>query len=324
LFNYCGLSGPARRFLYGHSGVFVENESDVSCVAYAAATGFYHAGADYPRFGFRSLVQALSDCITDAGGVVQTNKHVTALKRSGDRVTQISCSDGDSFATDLVISTASPRLTFTMLEAPGIWRAFYTPSNSVVSAFIGVRDYPGLPGQLARKNVWWQDGLEEVDFSLPDMTRPPRLLAVASPTCNGIHNTNTNPEDHSLIVFAPGNFSQSADAYAQSPEAHDELRAQITEQVLDRLEEHIFPGLRPFVRVIEVHTPHDLCLRTHGEHGNAYGRRLTPADLLTRPYALSCVNNLYMACASIGMPGIATAFQTAALLTERITNRSVF
>ncbi len=69
-------------------------------------------------------------------------------------------------------------------------------------------------------------------------------------------------------------------------------------------------------------TPYDLFLRTRGEAGNAYGRRLTAESLLTRPYGLLGVTNLHIACASAGMPGIATAFQTAALLAERITGRS--
>jgi len=41
---------------------------------------------------------------------------------------------------------------------------------------------------------------------------------------------------------------------------------------------------------------------------------LTPASLLKRPYDLRCVGNLHIACATSGMPGVATAFQTAALL----------
>ena len=323
LFDHCELSSAARRFLYATSGLFVENESDVSCIAYAAATGFLHAGADYPRYGFQSLVRGLSDSITRAGGIVQTGKRISSLRRSGNRVSRVDCLDGDSFATDLVISTLSPRITFGLIAPRVPWKAFYDPSNSAVSAFIGVRDYPTLPHQLARRGTWWQDGTGPVDFQTPDMTRPPRLLALASPSSNGNYNMNAYPGDQSLIVFAPGSFAQAAEAYSEGSAAHDDLRAQLTAQLLDTLETQLLPDLRQYIRFLEVQTPYDLYLRTDGEAANVYGRRLTAESLLTRPYAQLGVGNLHVACATAGMPGIATAFQTAALLAEQLTNRAL-
>jgi phytoene dehydrogenase-like protein len=318
LFDYCGLSQPARRFLYGNSGIFAENESAVSCIAYAAATGYFHAGADFPRFGFQSLVQGLSDCITNSGGSVRTNKRVIALRRSPLGIARLQCQDGESFETGCVISTLSPRLTCAMLDPPAACQASYAPSNSAVSAFVGVRDYPGLPAQLERRVRWWQDGQGEVEFEAPDLVRAPRMLALASPTSNSIHAANPYPGDHSLIVFAPGNFVQAAAEFARSPEAHDGLRAQIADLLLDRIESDLLPGLRPHIRFLEVHTSYDLYERTLGESGNIYGRRLTPGSLLTRPFALNGVPNLHIACATTGMPGIATAFQAAARLVESI------
>ena len=63
LFDFCNISSRLRRDLYGHGAVFAENESNMSCVAYGSATCQYHEGADYPRFGFKSLISALSDII---------------------------------------------------------------------------------------------------------------------------------------------------------------------------------------------------------------------------------------------------------------------
>lgn len=318
LFDYCGLSQGIWRLLFGNAGIFAENESQLSCVAYAAATGFYHAGADYPRFGFESLVQGLADTITNAGGTVETGKRITRLQRRGFRVVRISCQDGDTMEADCVISTLSPRLTFRLIQPPAPAQATYAPSNTAISAFIGVRNYPGLPQALARRTLWWQDGNGEVEFEAPDMRRPPRLLAVGSPSSNGVHNRNSHPGDHSLIVFAPGNYAQAAAAYARSPTAHDDLRDEIASSLVDQLETHLLPGLGPYIRFMEVHTPYDLYLRTRGESGNIYGRRLTPESLLARPFTPHDVANLHIVCASAGMPGIATAFQTAARLVDAL------
>ncbi len=319
LFDHCGLSADAQRFLYGNSGLFLESASSVWCFAYAAAIGYYHTGADYPRFGFRSLIEGLADCITENGGSVEVGRRVTALPRIRDRIVEVQCADGDGIPADRVISTLSPRLSHALLGPSFVWRANYTPSASAISAFIGLRDYPEISERLAGRVLWWQDGEGEADFALPEMRQPPRVLSVASDSGKGIYNPNSVSGDHSIEVFAPGNFNQATEAYLRDIAEHDDLRDEIAERLLQRVEEHVLPGLRPYIRFMDVQTPHDLWTRTGSELGSIYGRRLTSESLLNRPYDLLGVPNFHVACATAGMPGIPIAFRSAALLVQSLT-----
>ena len=323
LFDYCRLSEDVRRFLYSNSGIFIENESEVSCVAYAAGTGFYHSGAQYPRFGFNSLIEGLSDVIEIKGGSIRSEMNVQHLVTDGEKIKKVVCSDGETYETDMVISSISPRLTCLLLDRRWECQTSYIPSNSVTACFIGVHGYPGLSEKLGERIIWWQDGLEEIDYNEPDMTQPPRMFAIGSPSSNGDDNQNDNPEDHSIFIYTTGNFHQAASAYAQDPDDHDKLRDLAGELLLDQVERYVLEDLRSHIEVMEVHTPWDIYTRTGAELGNAYGRRLTAESLLTRPYTLDGIRNLYIGCASAGMPGIATAFQTAAIISRRITGRVI-
>ncbi len=62
LFNQSRLGDPVRRLLFGHSGLFAENETDLPAFIYAAATGFYHAGASVPVGGFDGLLEWFDRC----------------------------------------------------------------------------------------------------------------------------------------------------------------------------------------------------------------------------------------------------------------------
>ena len=54
------------------------------------------------------------------------------------------------------------------------------------------------------------------------------------------------------------------------------------------------------------------------EAGNVYGRRMTARSVLSRVAKIPGVDNLHVACATTGLAGIASGFQTAALLVERL------
>jgi len=323
LFDRCGLSPALRRLLYGHEGIFAERESCVSVISYAGATGYYHAGARYPRYGFDSLVNGLRSKIEENGGSVLCGKEVVRLKVDGGRVTKALCADGTTHGGDVFISNISPRLTCALIDSRKDRTFKYVPSASINSCFVGVSDYPEARRKLSKRNMWWYAGYDEVDYMRPDMSNPPRMAYVGSPSSNGEFNLNANANDTSLVVFVPGSFEQAKRAYDESPQKHAELRDKTTDRILSLLDERLFPGLRGRVRAVRTLTPWDLHQELGCEAGNIYGRRMTASSLLRRVERVPRLANLHIACASVGLPGIATGFQTAVLLVEKLTGERI-
>jgi phytoene dehydrogenase-like protein len=319
LFDRCGISERLRRVLYSHGGIFLENESTVSSVVYGASTGCYHAGAYFPRYGFRSLIGALVNCVRENGGAVETNKCVTKLSVKHGRIVTGCCGDGEEFRPDLVISNVAPKLMAKIMENNVPLRFNYTPSHTVNSMFIGLEKYPGLREMFDGRNIWWQDGNGEVEYHNVDMTLPPRMLYVCSPSCNGNENKNDNPDMHSLMVFTPANYKEAKHIFEKNGNDYEELRAHIIENHLSQLEKRVLPNIRTYIKYIKLLTPLEIEQETFAEQGGVYGRRPTPKSLLTCPLSNSGAENLWFACAATGSAGIAPGMQTAAWLTSELT-----
>jgi len=322
LFSMCDLSEEARRLLYGHGAIFAENPSNVSVGVYAAATGYYHAGATYPKFGFHSIVKGLESVITGNGGRVLSNKKVVSFGVKKDAITSVRCADGSAYSSDVVISTLSPRLNCDLMTGCRKEAFQYSPSNSLLCAFIGLNDYPYL-SKLARKNFWWQAYPEKVDFDNPDMLAEPTMIYVSSSTASGIIYSDQTSSLQALTVFAPGSFEQAKEAFNQGTRHYSKLKSEISEKVLARLESKLLPELRNHVSFIEILTPWDIHKELGSEAGNVYGRRLNAKSVLRKVKTIDSVHNLHIACATMGEPGIATAFQTSSILVEKLSGVKV-
>ena len=136
-FDKYRVSPLARRVLYGHGGIFAENESEMSAIAYIVGTGNYHAGAWYPANGFDHFFASLAGVVTGAGGSVETGKKVVRLKTRNNRVEGALCEDGSYYPCDLLFSDISPRLTYDLLENTA--DAFdYTPSHAIGVCCLGI------------------------------------------------------------------------------------------------------------------------------------------------------------------------------------------
>lgn len=323
LFDECGLSETARKFLYGYCGVFAEKESDLAAGIYASATGYYHEGAYFPRNGFPSLIAALIRVIEEHGGTVAGNKKVAQLSWRGRFITSVICSDGTASETDLVVSNLSPRLTCRLLSGCGEQEIRYQPSNSLVACCVGLRHYPELNELLKGRNYWWRDGKREIEFHEPDMTAPPAMLYVGSPTANGFDPAWQYQPDQGLILFAPGNYRQAKQAMEAGSEEYAGLKSKIRQALLSVLDDRLFPGIASRIRFAEVISPADIESEIGAENGSVYGRRLTVCQVLSGPEKPFPFDNLHIACAATGLPGIATGFQTAVLLCKQLTGVSI-
>jgi phytoene dehydrogenase-like protein len=320
-FDQYQINNLLRRILYGHGGIFAENESEMSAIAYIVGTGNYHEGAWYPAKGFHHFFNALASVIKGAGGSVNIGKRVVHLETENHLVTRAVCDDGSDYACDFAFSDISPRLTFNLLDRPE--EEFdYTPSHSIVTCCIGIR--PGLPGigEMRGRNYWWQDGCE-VDYNQPDVTAPPRMLFIGSPTANGFGRTDDAADD-ALVVFCPGNYARETEICEKGPDAMKAFKNKLAADIVGILERNLFPGIAARLRFTEVISSVDCKDHTGGEFGNAYGRRLTVEEILKGAiHENDCPANLYNVSATKNSPGIAAGIFTAKLLFEELTGQTI-
>ena len=324
LFDDCGLSQPVRRLLYGHSGDFAENESQLSLMLYAAATGFIHQGSYVPANGFDGLLTALRKTI-EKNGQVLTGKRVTHLLTDRGQVTHVECDDGSSYPCRTVISTISPRRTAALLPGGLTTRYRYRTSNSMNCFFIGVTGSHRLADDLNLKNLWWQEGSEEANFDRPDTTQPPTFIYLGSHTAHRSSNGTSEAEETLLDIAAatPGNFEQAQAAFRQGPDSYAAYKREVTERMLEAVDRYLYPGFREHVRFVETFTPLDISHELGAENGNTFGRRMDVASFLKGPPSPLPFKNLHLANAEAGLPSIATAFQTAVYWFRKLTGISV-
>ncbi|MCU0600324.1 MAG: NAD(P)/FAD-dependent oxidoreductase [Desulfobacterales bacterium] len=310
-----------RRILYGHGGIFAENESEMSTIAYIVGTGNYHAGAWYPQNGFHHFFDSLASVIRQAGGAVETGKKVVRIQTEEDIVTRAICADGSSYDCDFLFSDISPRLTYSLLgRETDLFD--YTPSHSIPACCIGIKGGLDAIAGMKGRNYWWQDG-KEVNYHAPDVLAPPQMLFIGSPTANGFGKTSENDHD-ALVVFCPGNYAQEKEIYRHGPDAVSQFKQNLAGHIVDILEENIFPGIKSRIFFADIISSMDIEKDMGGEFGNAYGRRLTVEELLKGPIKEeNCPDNLYNVSATKNSPGIAAGIFTASLIFEELTGKKI-
>lgn len=323
-FDKYDLPDVCRRVLYGHGGIFAENESHMSAVGYVVATANYHQGARYPEKGFYTFFSALKDVIEQNGGSVRNGKTVTAIEVDGETATRVSCSDGSSIECGIVLSDISPRLTCNLLPEKYRVGFSYQPSHSVPAVCIGLKKgIPSLRDEMRGRNFWWQDG-HEVEYDNADVTRMPSMLFINSPTAQGFGDLTGNDEADSLVVFCPGNYDQEKRIYDLGPEAVSAWKKDLSQMVVDIIDAAVIPGVKENLIFSEVVSSVDIEHDTLGEKGNAYGTRLTVKEILKT--AVPCeypVHNLYNVSASYNAPGIASGVKTGVKLLYRLSGISI-
>lgn len=322
-FDHYGISPLLRRILYGHGGIFAESESDMSAIAYIVGTGNYHAGASYPENGFYHFFESLAKGIRQAGGTVETGKKVVRLESVNNRVTTALCEDGSSYECDVVFSDISPRLTYQLLGIPEAMEEFdYTPSHSIPTCCIRVKGGLETIRGMKGRNYWWQDGCE-VNYSDPDVTAPPQMLFIGSPSANG-HAGPDGSSDDALVVFCPGNYFQEKKIYEKGAASVEQFKRRLAGHIVEILDRNVFPGIKSRVIHAEIKSSLDIEADTNGELGNAYGRRLSVSEILKGPIREKhCPANLYNVSATKNTPGIAGGIATAELIFKELAGRDI-
>jgi phytoene dehydrogenase-like protein len=123
-----------------------------------------------------------------------------------------------------------------------------------------------------------------------------------------------------LVVFCPGNYAQEQALCRAGKRSFERFKRTLAVNVIEILEQNVFPGIRAHVRYCEVVSSIDTARDTMGELGNAYGRRLSAQEMRKGPIRMKKVpQNLFNVSATCNSPGIAAGIATGARILEQLT-----
>ncbi|NTY63428.1 phytoene desaturase family protein [Mycolicibacterium sphagni] len=157
------------------------------------------AGVYFPRGGMRSVPEAMAAAAAVAGVGFRYDACVTALERTGSRVTAVHAGD-DRIACDAVVLTTELPLTYQLLGRTPRRLVKVRPAPSAVVAHVGV---PAVGEHLAHHNISfgakWADTFGEITRDGVLMSDP--SLLVTRPTAG---DPSLAPSGRDLLyVLAP-------------------------------------------------------------------------------------------------------------------------
>lgn len=141
------------------------------------------SGVYFPRGGMRALPDALAAAAGAAGVEFRYNSSVSALERSGDRVTAVRTVTGERYAADAVILTTELPDTYRLLGRTPRRLVQLRPAPSAVVAHFGTRA-PAPAADQSHHTILFGDAWDRTFDEIIDEGRPmadPSLL-VTRPT----------------------------------------------------------------------------------------------------------------------------------------------
>lgn len=206
------------------------------------------AGVYFPRGGMRAVPEALAAAAAQAGVQFRYSTSVTALERSGSRVTAVCTDTGDRIACDAVVLTTELPLTYQLLGRTPRRPVKIQPAPSAVVMHVGV---PSVEGKLEHHNIAfggkWSETFDEIIKDGTLMSDP--SLLVTMPTAG---DPSLAPAGRDLLfVLAPCpnldvgkiNWAAQGDAYAH--------------EMLATAAQRLMPGLDRDADILDVVTPAD-------------------------------------------------------------------
>lgn len=251
---------------------------------HAAVTAHYFDGGYYPKGGAASLPKAFIKQLRRRGGELRVRSPVASIlteqQTGGVRALGVRLEDGREIRARHVVSNADPHATFARLvpEEHLPWRVrqrLKWTRYSVASMILFVASRVDLRAAgMTSGNIWWsrsQDLDRMYDYAAEESLERPEGMFVTATTLKdpskyrGVHTL----EAITLTSHSP--FARwKSSRHGERPPAYDALKEQLTERMLDTLEE-IVPGVRAGLELAELGTP---LTNTHycaSTDGNIYG-----------------------------------------------------
>lgn len=206
------------------------------------------SGVVFPRGGVRALPDALATAAADAGVRFCYGATVTALERTGGRVSAVVTEQSVRIACDAVCGPATRRSEVARWSAPPRRAVRLRPSPSAVVAHLGC---PAVAPETAHHTILFGEAWDQTFTDIVDdgqLMRDPSLL-VTRPTAS---DPTLAPEGRDLLyVLAPApNLDRGTIDWASTGGAY-------VEDMISHVADRMLPGLPHDATLLDVVTPAD-------------------------------------------------------------------
>lgn len=274
------------------------------------------AGVFFPRGGVRALPDALAAAAADAGVRFRYGAAVTALDRTGDRITAVHTAQGERIACDAAVLTTELPQTYALLGRRPRRPLGLRAAPSAVVLHVGCRAVPAP--RTAHHTILFGGAWEQ---TFTDIIRDGRLmtdpsLLVTRPTAG---DPGLAPEGRDLLyVLAPApnlargkvNWAATGGGYADA--------------LLDTVQDRLLPGLREDAELLHADTPADWA-----RQGMAAGTPFALAHTFaqTGPFrpantVRGIANAVLAGSSTVPGVGVPTTLISGRLAADRITGTS--
>lgn len=207
------------------------------------------AGVFFPRGGVRALPDALAAAAADAGVRFRYGAAVTALDRSGDRITAVHTTQGERIACDAAVLTTELPQTYQLLGRQPRRLLGLRAAPSAVVLHVGCRAAPA-PAPAHHTILFgsaWDQTFTDIINDGRLMTDP--SLLVTRPTAG---DPSLAPDGRDLLyVLAPApNLSRGSVDWSATGDNY-------ADGLLDIVQDRLLPGLREDAELLHVDTPAD-------------------------------------------------------------------
>jgi phytoene desaturase len=207
------------------------------------------AGVFFPRGGVRALPDGLAAAAADAGVQFCYGATVSALDRSGDRVTAVRTVEGERIPCDAVVLTTELPHTYELLGRQPRRILPLRPAPSAVVMHVGCRAADAA--QQAHHTILFGESWKQTftDIIRDGRTMRDPSLLVTRPT---VSDPALAPEGHDLLyVLAPApNLSRGDIDWARRGDAY-------ADTLLDVVQQRLLPDVRDSAEILGVVTPAD-------------------------------------------------------------------
>lgn len=201
-------------------------------------------GVWFPRGGMHALPTAMAEAARRAGVVLRYGTEVSALERTGDRVSAVRCTGGERIAADAVVLTPDLPVVHRLLGRGPRRPLRWSPSAVVVHAGTS-RSWPGTAHHTISFGHAWHDTFREIIHAGRLMSDP--SLLISRPTATDPSLAPEGRELHYVLAPCPNLRTGPLDWDAVGPAYRDELFA--------TLERRGFTGFSEAVQVQRLVTP---------------------------------------------------------------------
>lgn len=274
--------------------------------------------------GVGALAGVLAGVVTRAGGQIRTNADVSHVRVRNDCVVGVALASGDEIDTSIVVSSADPRRTFSLLDARDLDPEFLRSVDCVRMRGPQVRMHLALSGvppstpaaMMVAPSVSYVE--RAYDAAKHGRIAEKPWLRVLIPT---LDDPSLAPAGmHAMSVHAQYAPYRLRGGWA------DEHRAALGETIVEMVAEHV-RGLRATILHSEVLAPPDIEAQYGATEGSLlHGELALDQFLFARPVAQSAryaapVEGLWL-CGSGTHPGAGTAGASGRLAAKEILARA--